>query len=1420
MDHKIKTKTCPKCGQLNVLRANFCTRRGCGFVFPKKQSSQKPATPEEPPKSTPAPTILNGDGDAPLLDFESISNSIVDQIIEIIRSCQQRQKNIGTLKVNTDDAIRKTYETYVANFDNMETSMTKIERLAQSLDDHYTVAENKLKHDLPARKKFLQLAYEEKKGIILPLVAQLVDGFTRIKPFNQCKGYQVSPLINWDVISAPVQLPQRFLYLGENCRHYRVLGEAFSISRRCYLELLNFQNLIIHFNNKNKDKATTLVSTLLSRVLKATQGQSLHICVIDPKMQLGLNSYFKTGLPTDIYSVERSIDTSDILEQETRILQMTKGESVERYNQSRHAGDNVIGYQIVVYQDWYSTLNGRIDEDELLDIVNNSTNAGYCFIFMVNDDLKPSGSVIRGRDEDDILSQLSHCTVINLNEQWAGDNQQLELMNDDQIFDILKEVRSNITPHSKDIDVGVLLEEKKVWGTTSSKNGFSLFIGKDSSLQDVQLDFEDDIIHQSLLVNYRSTKSNVFPWMNAMIAQVFTLYDPEELNVLVADFTGNEDIATLASKKTLLEPPFYYLGMTNSQTSPSKERIGNLIPRIISSLSNNPEKRLLAFIIGRDEDIKKYVIDKFYLTKDRLHIVLLTTDFVIESTQKQRAFEGYQLSFGPMRIESRSIRKEEKSESLRGDEFIFESMVCQAYTYSTEQTSHTIRQFVKEKPSYATLGQSLPQEAKEEAPKSINDCNTGHFAHNQQLPSSSDKTSDHTVNLIEVIEQPSSISIDTPREKTAIKESIEEKSCALTEKKENTVDVEVIPNTSDRIENKDKGIEVRTEADTHFNDGDTNYEVEKYDYQRVFQFFDYMLPETEWWKESCANVFEVPFGIHINREAGDKDEIRSLWFENSEAMANAALVLGGTGSGKTTFLQTLIVNAALRYSPQELEFYLIDFKKVGFLPFEKYMFPHARVVAGGADREFGLSILKSLEEELHKRMDNPGNYPRTILVIDECQDFFLGDKIDEEATCILEYILKKGRQFGINIILATQELQSSSTSIPSSLYESIAIRIVAKPNQRDYYGLFDRTSSMEMETLKRSYKKGELIYVTDTYMSSNSSIEDYHAKSFYIQYDDKDPDNSELKLILDKLSDFAKTHKDNCPKDKGMFVFHNDAPLVKFSITRMKDEHRTPREDLPKSIPVYLGVPIAIADDVFLNLSKDRNQNVLIIGASDAVVGQGIALNALVSSLVSYPKANRIDYVFDFTRQGEPLFGQLADIVKSPPFNPDSEIIFNKEELVVEKLKEIKFLLEKRLTRSQDEVDKHVFITIFGLDRGIMFGVDPTNTEGYFDAYLEATSLLNFIICNGPHYGVFTMVQFSGRLELLSQMLNIGSSYALFSHVVALQLEESESFSLMNDYKKSLYNKSAAQKNPGLYRALYYDRSNPGYILKFKPYKF
>ncbi len=82
------------------------------------------------------------------------------------------------------------------------------------------------------------------------------------------------------------------------------------------------------------------------------------------------------------------------------------------------------------------------------------------------------------------------------------------------------------------------------------------------------------------------------------------------------------------------------------------------------------------------------------------------------------------------------------------------------------------------------------------------------------------------------------------------------------------------------------------------------------------------------------------------------------------------LIAGRTGSGKSTLMHALITNLALNYSPDEIDLYLIDFKKgVEFKVYATQELPHASVVAIESEREFGISVLERLDAELRLRAD-------------------------------------------------------------------------------------------------------------------------------------------------------------------------------------------------------------------------------------------------------------------------------------------------------------------------------------------------------------------------------------------------------------------------------------------------------------------
>ncbi|MFR9730930.1 FtsK/SpoIIIE domain-containing protein [Saccharopolyspora sp. MS10] len=231
---------------------------------------------------------------------------------------------------------------------------------------------------------------------------------------------------------------------------------------------------------------------------------------------------------------------------------------------------------------------------------------------------------------------------------------------------------------------------------------------------------------------------------------------------------------------------------------------------------------------------------------------------------------------------------------------------------------------------------------------------------------------------------------------------------------------------------------------------------------RVRTFQD--LVPAELWTQRSASGLHSPAGFHegdpINITLGD---------------ASPHTLIGGpSGSGKTNFLYSMLGGMAARYSPDELELYLLDFKEgVSFAQFtpgrrDPTWLPHAQLVGVNVneDREFGLALLRFLSTEMRRRADaakehevtkleelraeDPaGRWPRIVAVIDEFQYLFAErDTVSAQATSLLEDVARRGRSQGIHLVLASQDVSGIEAFWGKpAIFEQFILRI-ALPKAR------------------------------------------------------------------------------------------------------------------------------------------------------------------------------------------------------------------------------------------------------------------------------------------------------------------------------------------------------------------------------------
>jgi S-DNA-T family DNA segregation ATPase FtsK/SpoIIIE len=171
------------------------------------------------------------------------------------------------------------------------------------------------------------------------------------------------------------------------------------------------------------------------------------------------------------------------------------------------------------------------------------------------------------------------------------------------------------------------------------------------------------------------------------------------------------------------------------------------------------------------------------------------------------------------------------------------------------------------------------------------------------------------------------------------------------------------------------------------------------------------------------------------------------------------LVCGATGSGKSVFMNSLICSLLFKNTPDDIQFYMIDPKKVEL---SKYA-PLSSMCNVFTDTQESIDLLNRMTDYMDKRYlaleaagcKNIDEYrekvdimPRIIVVIDELADLMMvASKQVELTICRLAQL---GRAAGIHLIAATQYPKATviSTLIKSNMPTRVSFKVASSVNSR------------------------------------------------------------------------------------------------------------------------------------------------------------------------------------------------------------------------------------------------------------------------------------------------------------------------------------------------------------------------------------
>ncbi|BCU77016.1 FtsK/SpoIIIE domain-containing protein [Luteolibacter sp. LG18] len=374
-------------------------------------------------------------------------------------------------------------------------------------------------------------------------------------------------------------------------------------------------------------------------------------------------------------------------------------------------------------------------------------------------------------------------------------------------------------------------------------------------------------------------------------------------------------------------------------------------------------------------------------------------------------------------------------------------------------------------------------------------------------------------------------------------------------------------------------------------------------------------PVAERWTLDTSEELRVPIG----RAGAKKLQMLAIGKGTRQHM----LVAGKTGSGKSTLFHVIITNLALWCSPEQVEFYLVDFKKgVEFKCYGSKHLPHARVVAIESDREFALSVLQQVDQELRRRGElfrkggsqdlasynrNGSPLPRTLLLIDEFQEFFTeDDAVAQEASLLLDRIVRQGRAFGIHVILGSQTLGGAYTLARATLGQMV-IRVALQCNEADAHLIMDEDNPAP----RLLTRPGEGIYNDQAgALAANSPFQ-----IVWLAEQERDKLLDEVAALARQRAEFPAVP----------IVFEGNAPAEIRDNVELAAALRNRPSQRPAAGRAWLGAPNSIKGPTEARFQRQSGSHLLVVGQSGERTFSLLLVSIL--SLASQYPAGQAEFV-------------------------------------------------------------------------------------------------------------------------------------------------------------------------------------------------
>ena len=474
-----------------------------------------------------------------------------------------------------------------------------------------------------------------------------------------------------------------------------------------------------------------------------------------------------------------------------------------------------------------------------------------------------------------------------------------------------------------------------------------------------------------------------------------------------------------------------------------------------------------------------------------------------------------------------------------------------------------------------------------------------------------------------------------------------------------------------------------------------------------------------------------------------------------------AIITGAVGQGKSNLISVIIHSLCLRYSPRELQLYLLDFKEgVTFKAFsnigqDEYL-PHARALGLESDVSFGQAVLESLYKIYQQRMKTlkehnvrsireyrqrfpDAEMPRIVVIIDEFQMMFGDDvQVGQSIADTLEKSIRLFRAAGIHFILASQTLigNMALANKRDSLFAQVPIRIALKNS------ISESQQILNMNNSAAAFLRPREAIVNLDYGEVSQN------RKTIIAY----ADEAVLKPVRKKMWEKARSYT------KPPYVFESEKRITVTSSIEFIHANRV-GTTAPLAV---LGDKISIdREHIAVPLPNEPGRNIAILGTPDGDCNQAVGMlqSIAVSLALQHPKGDARFMFCDFT--GETDYGkrypQFAELMEDAGY-------------FIESLTKSEFEPTIRQLNDNPSNKETVYVFAAGLDRW-EYTRDGYNQESVLKAFAEVA----------PSKGMHLIGWWIKPSSYTAQVAGFGSTDA-FNTKVFLRLDERSVQSLTSPF--------------------------------------